>query len=180
MKTVSKCPPPDRPSARRHSTSPRARSPFRRAISTAVRSESKPIPRPAPRSFAAIATTPFPHPRSAAERPSTSPRAEARYATSAAMPAGVGYCSVTAAGWGSGSRDSRIFSSRTFFVASPPSRNSFLVPGRLPLGRRGPARSDHRGEVGGAVPQQAHEAFALEAAELALEIVEVHTSENLE
>ena len=61
-----------------------------------------------------------------------------------------------------------------------PSRNSFLVPGRLSFGRRGPARRDHRGEVGGAVPQQGHEAFALEAAEFALEIVEVHTSENLE
>jgi hypothetical protein len=61
-----------------------------------------------------------------------------------------------------------------------PSRNSFLVPGRLSLGRRGPARGDHRGEVGGAVPEQGHEALALEAAELALEIVEVHTSEDLE
>ena len=61
-----------------------------------------------------------------------------------------------------------------------PSGNSFLVPGRLSLRRRGPARGDHRGEVGGAVPQQGHEAFALEAAEFALEIVEVHTSENLE
>src|SRR5213594_3380160 len=119
MKTVSKRSPTDRTSARRHSTSTCARSPFRRAVSIAVRSESKPNTRPAPRSLAAIASTPFPHPRSAADRPWTSPLAEARYATSAAMPAGVGYCSVTAAGWGSGSRDSRIFSSRTFFVASP-------------------------------------------------------------
>jgi hypothetical protein len=85
----------------------------------ATESESIPTARAAPRRLAAIARIPFPHPRSTTARPAISPFAVARYATSAAIPAGVGYCSADAAGFGIGSRDCRIRSSWDFFVRSP-------------------------------------------------------------
>src|SRR2546422_481624 len=97
MRTVSNGSRTVRTSPKRHSTSTRARSPLRRATSMAAGSESTPAAREAPRRLAAIARTPFPQPRSMTVRPVISPFAVAEYATSAAMPAGVGYCSVGAA-----------------------------------------------------------------------------------
>src|SRR2546426_3360679 len=97
------------------------------------------------------------------------------------MPTGVGYCSADGVGWGSGSRDSKIRSRWTFFVGSPLGAVfSLLFPRRRAFGGRGPARSNHRGEVRGAVPQQRQEAFPLEPSELALQVVEVHPSKDLE
>src|SRR2546428_13764400 len=91
------------------------------------------------------------------------------------MPAGVGYCSADGVGWGSGSRDSKIRSSWTFFVGSPRGAVfSLLFPCRRSFGGRGPARSNHRREIRRAVPHQRQEAVSLEAGELALQAVEVH------
>src|SRR5438445_238958 len=98
MRTVSNGSRTVRTSPKRHSTSTRARSPLRRATSMAAGSESTPAAREAPRRLAAIARTPFPQPRSMTVRPAISPFAVAEYATSAAMPAGVGYCSWDGAG----------------------------------------------------------------------------------
>src|SRR2546428_29676 len=181
MRTVSKGSRTDRTWSGRHSTSTRARSAFRGATSMAAESESTPTVRSAPRSLAAIARTPFPQPRSTTVRPAISPFAVARYATSAAIPAGVGYCSAGATGFGRGSRDCRIRSSWDFFVRSPLGR--VLLPlfprYRSPGGRR-PLRRDENGKVRGPGPHHGHEPLPFESCELRFEIVEVHAAENLE
>src|SRR3972149_2877710 len=88
---------------------------FAIATPSAASSRSSAMTSAAPRSFAPIAKIPVPHPASSTFFPAMSPFPCAKYRTSAAMSAGVWYCSSVGFGLGCGRTFCRrISSSRCF------------------------------------------------------------------